>query len=153
MSMITPDLIEAVRKQYVLNWEGIHGIGHWERVSEVGSALAAKTGADLRVVELFAYLHDACRLDDGFDPGHGHRSAEFALSLRGRCFELPDDKFDLLIYAIRSHSGGRLDARVEVGTCWDADRLDLGRVAISPHPDYLSMAAAREAEFFKWAKR
>jgi uncharacterized protein len=35
---------------------------------------------------------------------------------------------------------------VTVSTCWDADRLDLGRVGIEPHPDYLCTAEARHPE-------
>ena len=30
-----------------------------------------------------------------------------------------------------------------VGTCWDADRLDIGRVGIVPHERYMSTAAGR----------
>ena len=30
--------------------------------------------------------------------------------------------------------------------CWDADRLDLARVGIDPHPDYLCTALARRRD-------
>ena len=40
--------------------------------------LAAQTGAALRVVELFAVLHDVKRKHDGQDPEHGLRAADFA---------------------------------------------------------------------------
>ena len=36
------------------------------------------TGADLRVVELFAIFHDACRTGEGVDHGHGRRAARLA---------------------------------------------------------------------------
>ena len=150
-SIVTPALIEAIRRQYKLDWRGIHGQGHWERVRRVGLALAAKTGADVRVVELFAYLHDSCRLNDGRDPEHGRRAALFAATLRGACFDLEDAQFDLLCQAMAGHSDGGLDSRADVGTCWDADRFDLGRVSILPEPRFLSMAAAREEVFFHWA--
>ena len=152
-TIVTPGLIEAIRGQYKLGWRGIHGQGHWDRVRDVGLALAAKTGADARVVELFAYLHDACRLNDGHDRLHGSRAVEFAAELRGRCFELEDAKFELLCQAMAGHTDGRLDERADVGTCWDADRLDLGRVSIRPRPHLLSMAAAREELFFRWATK
>ena len=152
-SIVTPALIGAIRSQYPLDWRGIHGQGHWERVRRVGLALAAKTGADVRVVELFAFLHDSCRLNDGRDPEHGPRAVKFAASLRGAFFDLEDDKFELLCQAMAGHTEGRLDARADVGTCWDADRFDLGRVSISPEPRFFSMPAAREAAFFSWAAR
>ena len=76
-------LIQAIRDQYVLNWHGIHGWDHWMTVWETGKTLANEAGADLRVVELFALIHDSCRLNDGHDPGHGPRAADFAFALSG----------------------------------------------------------------------
>ena len=46
---------------------------------------------------------------------------------------------------------GGTEADVTVQTCWDADRLDLGRVGIRPHPRYLCTPAARSAEVIEWA--
>jgi uncharacterized protein len=40
---------------------------------------------------------------------------------------------------------------VTIRTCWDADRLDLGRVGITPHPEYLRTEVARRAETIAWA--
>jgi uncharacterized protein len=42
---------------------------------------------------------------------------------------------------------------VTVQTCWDADRLDLGRVGKHPHPRYLCTPAARDREVIEWAYR
>jgi uncharacterized protein len=152
-SPITPGLIAAIRAQYRLDWDGIHGWGHWQRVREIGLRLAQRTGADPGVVEIFAYLHDACRQNDDSDPEHGMRAAVFAGTLRGVHFELQDHKFDLLCHAMTGHSMGEVDDRAEVGTCWDADRLDLGRVHITPVAHRLCTSAAREKEFFDWAIR
>ena len=30
-----------------------------------------------------------------------------------------------------------------IGTCWDADRLDIGRVGIIPHERFMSTAAGK----------
>ncbi len=38
-------LLDAVRDRYALDWHGIHGIGHWERVRDNGRRLAGETGA------------------------------------------------------------------------------------------------------------
>jgi uncharacterized protein len=32
-----------------------------------------------------------------------------------------------------------------IGTCWDADRLDLGRVGARPDPKYMSTEARKRA--------
>jgi uncharacterized protein len=38
-----------------------------------------------------------------------------------------------------------------IQACWDADRLDLGRVGTTPDPARLWTAAARDPEMFRWA--
>jgi uncharacterized protein len=141
--VISPRLIDAVREKYRLGWSGIHGVSHWARVRRVGLQLAAVTGARPDVVELFAFLHDSCRHGDGRDPDHGRRAVEFARRLRGECFSLDDEGFALLCEAMEFHSKGLMDADVTVQTCWDADRLDLGRVDIQPEAERLCTEAAR----------
>ena len=46
---------------------------------------------------------------------------------------------------------GRLSRDVTIQACWDADRLDLGRVGERPNPTYLGTKAARDPEFIKEA--
>jgi uncharacterized protein len=144
-------LIETIRKQYVLSWNGIHGISHWTRVRENGLWLAERTGANSQVVELFAYLHDSKRTNDGRDPGHGERAAHLAQSLQGSTIRLSDEDLERLVYACTYHTDGLTEADVTVQTCWDADRLDLGRVGIRPQARYLCTAAAREPGTIEWA--
>ena len=103
------------------------------------------------VVRLFAVLHDSRRVNEATDPDHGPRAAEFALSLRGRLFELPDHEFRLLHRACAGHTHERTHPDVTIQTCWDADRLDLGRVGIMPHPSRLCTEAARRPEMIRWA--
>ncbi|HEX5136248.1 MAG TPA: hypothetical protein VFY93_04695, partial [Planctomycetota bacterium] len=107
------------------------------------------TGARPRVVELFAFLHDARRESDAHDPQHGARAADLARSLAGRSFALDAADLDLLVAACRDHSEGLTEGDVTVQTCWDADRLDLGRVGRRPRPDLLCTAAARD--LIDWA--
>ncbi len=85
------------------------------------------------------------------DPGHGQRGADFAAELRGHIFDLPDDEFYLLYYACSEHTGGKTHGDITVQTCWDADRLDLGRVGIMPHLSKLCTDAAMTPEMIKWA--
>jgi uncharacterized protein len=151
MSLITKDLISALRGQFRLDWEGIHGAPHWERVRANGLRLAAQTGANSRVVEYFAFLHDTQRFNDGSDPGHGGRAADFAATIMGRHVLLTDPELALLQEACRGHSDGLMEADITVMTCWDADRLDLGRVGITPDPDRLCTPAARDPATLDWA--
>jgi uncharacterized protein len=103
---------------------------------------------------LFALFHDSRRLNDGWDPGHGARGAEFAASLRGTAFQLSDDEFALLHYACVWHTKGKSHGNVTIATCWDADRLDLDRVGITPNPKRMctdfgrTIAAAGSVESF-----
>jgi uncharacterized protein len=144
-------VIAAIRKEYVLSWNGIHGISHWTRVHENGLRLAKLTGADPHIVELFAYLHDSKRTNDRRDPGHGQRAALFARALQGSVIRLSDEDLERLVYACAYHTDGLIEADVTVQTCWDADRLDLGRVGIQPRARYLCTSAARNAEMIEWA--
>lgn len=149
--MISSDLIKAIRREYRLGWDGIHGVAHWARVRDIGLRLAEKTGANPRVVELFAFLHDSRRVDDGLDPEHGLRAADFAESLRGHVLHLDDNEISLLSYACRHHTFGRTEGDITVLTCWDADRLDMGRVGIVPRADKLCTPAARDRRMIEWA--
>ena len=51
---------------------------------------------------------------------------------------------DMLVHACEFHSDGLTEADATIQACWDADRLDLGRVGIRPDPRRLCTAAARE---------
>ncbi len=145
------ELIEVIRPQFELDWRGIHGAPHWARVRINGRRLARETGANPRVIDYFAFLHDSRRLHDGFDSEHGQRAARFAQELRDRHLPLDDDEFRLLEIACREHSHGTLNGDITVMTCWDADRLDLGRVGIRPDPERLCTAAARKPTTIEWA--
>ena len=115
--------------------------------------LAEITGADRDVVTLFALFHDSRRLNDGSDWGHGLRGANLAKRLRGSHFELDDARFDLLYRACERHTEGTTDLDISVCTCWDSDRLDLGRVGIEPNPKYLCTDAARSHAIIRWADK
>jgi uncharacterized protein len=137
-------LWQHVAAQFQGGERSVHGPAHWLRVVRNGLLLAERTGADQNVVQLFALFHDSCRINDGHDPQHGQRGAELAATLRGSHFELPDSAFELLHHACTWHTDGLHHADPTIGTCWDADRLDLGRVGIMPHERYMSTEFGRE---------
>jgi len=150
--MIEKQLIKIIRAQFKLDWHGIHGANHWSRVRENGLRLAESTGARIGVVELFAFLHDSRRMNDDLDPEHGGRAVAFARDLREQgIIELSDSDFELLDLACAKHSDGQTSADVTVQTCWDADRLDLGRVGQRPHPHYLCTDEAKNPSIIEWA--
>ena len=145
-SLITQRLIRFARREFRLDWNGIHGAPHWARVRHNGLLLAEHTGANTRVVEYFAFLHDLGRRNDHHDPQHGRRAAAIAERIAGDLIEVTELELALLQEACMGHSDGHLVADVTVMTCWDADRLDLGRVGIRPDPRRLCNARARERE-------
>jgi len=151
--MVPQDLIDKVQTGFALHLDGIHGIAHWRRVHANGLRLAELTGADPVIVALFAFLHDSKRMNDGRDPQHGARAAQFAAGLRDSLLTLNDEEFELLRYACEYHTDGLIEAHVTVQTCWDADRLDLGRIGVRPDPHRLCTSAAREASMIEWAYR
>jgi uncharacterized protein len=151
LAMPTVDLIRVIRRQYRLSWRGIHGVVHWARVLENGARLAGLTGARMEVVQLFALFHDSGRFNEDYDPDHGQRGAELATALRGTAFQLTDDDFELLRTACIDHTKGKTTGDVTVLTCWDADRLDLGRVGIRPHPKLLCTDAGKAPAMISWA--
>lgn len=113
--------------------------------------IAKASGADLEVVELFAFLHDSQRVEDGTDPEHGSRAAEYALSKHGVLFHLEPDQLQALVTACRGHTHERFTNSVTVQTCWDADRLDLFRVGVRPDRYYLGTPAARDTMLMRAA--
>lgn len=124
---------------------GIHGDAHWRRVGEAGLFLAEREGVSSHVVLLFAILHDCRRENDGHDPGHGPRAAALAEQIGHEPLGLAAEELATLAHAMREHDRGRVTRDRLVGACWDADRLDLHRVGITPNPRLLSTATAREA--------
>jgi len=146
----TARLVVYLRAHFRLDWDGIHGAPHWARVKRIGLKLAAITSADPGVVSLFAFLHDSCRINDRRDPGHGLRASLLVQRLQGDLFRLSPGQLDQLIVACAGHSAGQLIADMTVQTCWDADRLDYGRLGVRPDPQYLGTEAARSGEFLEW---
>jgi uncharacterized protein len=151
VSATTPELVRAILERYRLPLDGVHGPSHWARVSENGLRLARLTGADPEVIELFAVFHDALRENESISPDHGRRAAELADELHKDLFTVTDEAFDQLREACSLHTDGLTEAHVTVQTCWDADRLDLGRVGIPPDRYRLCTDAARDPTMMRWA--
>jgi uncharacterized protein len=123
-----------------------HGPAHWQRVKKNAVLLAGATpGCDVAVARAFAILHDCCRRNEGRDPDHGARAAEFARKLAARgVLDLDPGQLAILNCAMQHHTGGQVSCDPTIGVCWDADRLDLPRVGIAPSAELLSTQYAKE---------
>jgi uncharacterized protein len=122
----------------------IHGPSHWLNVDTAGCLICRDTDADLLVVRYFAYLHDAYRVDDGWDRWHGPRSADRLADLPEELLVLDRQQMSLLEYSIRYHTDGHTSNDPTIGACWDSDRLDLGRVGIVPCQTLMSTQPGRQ---------
>jgi uncharacterized protein len=150
-----------VRRHRMEPW-GMHGLAHWWRVRHNGLLVADAMGASRRVVTLFAIFHDSHRMDDGIDPLHGPRAAEWLAEVRehradanprdvaeraaaaaphGACevtrrtiHALDDHEFESLRLACELHTRKLHHDNPSVAACFVADRLDLSRVGFRPDP-------------------
>lgn len=137
--------------RFQLDSGSIHGPSHWLRVLAIGRKLTAAVGISPRVVEYFALLHDLCRVNDGRDPDHGPRAARFAQDHQREWIDLADLEFQQLLHAITHHTRGQMHEDPVIQSCWDADRLDLGRVGIRPDTQWLGTKAAHDPAMIAWA--
>ena len=146
----------------------VHGPRHWARVRRFGALLATRVAlpAEARAcVELFAWLHDLAREDDGASRRHAVDGAEqIDAVLPEIAGPLSPDQIETIRVAIRYHSDGMVAARAweagafdgigwprdlavaTVGCCWDADRLDLPRVGVVPTEAFMSTPVWREVQ-------
>lgn len=122
---------------------GDNGPAHWDRTWENAKLLIPITKANPTVVQLFCYLHDCCTVHDGHEPEHGPAGAFFIEQNRKLFFFLSEQEFTLLVDACAGHSFHQFSKYPTIATCWDADRLDLGRFGIYPREEFFSTEAAK----------
>jgi len=134
--VIRPEIFDLLRRESKFFTSPIHGIYHWRTVERNGHYLAQHTGADTKVISYFSHFHDCMRENENIDPKHGHRGALFAEEHKSS-LGLTDSQFDMFMRACKGHTHGRRTSCATVATCWDADRLDIGRVGITPDSSYL----------------
>ena len=135
---------QTVLSDTTVEVESIHGPSHWVRVERNGLYIARQNSADQRVVKLFALFHDCMRLNDDDDPEHGLRAKEYILTIAHKLTSLEEAAIAQLCYACEWHTDQQHHDDITIGTCWDADRLDLSRVGILPSADYLNTETAKK---------
>lgn len=137
MTIDYEQLWHNVTQQFQLGPGSDHGPNHWRTVEKTGLHLAASNSADPTVVRLFALFHDSRRESEGYDPLHGQRGAELAISLNGNLYQVDESQLELLVLACELHHQGAMTDDPTLGACFDADRLDLVRVGVRPDPKRL----------------
>ena len=115
-----------------------HGIEHWDRVAKFGEMLYVDS-VDMNVVVAFAYLHDAERINNYIDDMHGQRASMLVDSIRHNYLrDFNDEQVSLLKRACELHTLKHRTGNITIDTCFDADRLDLPRVGITPEPERMA---------------
>lgn len=123
-----------------------HGEQHWKAVAWTGLGLAPQVeGCDAELVLLFALFHDSQRINEFRDPEHGLRGGQLAQDMSGD-LQLDEQRLARLVDACTRHDKGEIADDPTIAVCWDADRLNLWRVYITPDPRLLSTKAARDPE-------
>ena len=133
-----------VLKDTSVEYYSIHGPEHWARVERNGLYVAEKTGADKMIVQLFAVFHDCMRWNDSVDPGHGLRGAEYAAQIKNEFINISPNDFDKFYYACEWHTDKQTTDDITVAACWDADRLDIGRVGYILDHGFMNSKIAQE---------
>ena len=136
-------LREYAIKHSKLGDYSVHGISHWDRVARNADALMT-SDIDALVVKAFAYIHDVERINESDDWQHGSRAALLVDEIRSsELVFLNNQEIEQLKEACRLHTLRHRTDDSTVNACFDADRLDLGRVGITPNPDKMATIQGR----------
>lgn len=124
-----------------------HGPRHWRDVARIAHAIIRADESDRYdpvVAFLFAALHDTQRENEYRDPKHGERAAGLARHMKRQgILPLDDEQFKVLNLALENHDSGTLGVQDTIGLCFDADRLTLPRVGITPKLKFMSTGIVR----------
>lgn len=150
-------LLDAVIEQHKLDLTiSCHGPRHWFRVIDNGLRLCKKhKDVNPDIIIAFGLLHDSARTHDGHCEVHGTDAIGVARDLR-ELIPLNDRDFLSLCVACGNHTRAHPNPKknrikTEILICWDADRLDLERVGITPDNRYLFTDAAKKPGIQEWS--
>lgn len=139
---------ERLREFCVQRWPdslGVtHGVDHWDRVAIFGRMLFVD-GVDMEVVMAFAYLHDSERINNDIDENHGERASKLIDAIRyTELNELNDEQISILKRACKLHNKELRTGNLTIDVCFDADRMDLIRVGITPSSNRMATRIGAE---------
>ena len=152
MPLNLPLILHTVLEDYTLPWNGFHGVAHWARVLENGLRLAEEIGCRHRGGPALCRAARLPAVQRAPRPGaRPARCGARAVASGRRISSSPISTSGCCIAPALGHTHERTHPDVTIQTCWDADRLDLGRVGMMPDPRYLSTEIARRQETIWWA--
>lgn len=144
--VVPKKVIKKLKEQFFLDFESeMHGFSHWCRVLENGLIISSINGANKNVIIAFSLFHDLCRLTENReDIEHGLRASIVLEDFKDQ-INLTEEEFLTVVEACKNHSNAMKTDNKDIGTCWDADRLDLLRVGIYPDKKYLSTSIGNDS--------
>jgi HD superfamily phosphodiesterase len=132
-SILVREILPKLHRFRLLNDLNHHGAAHVYRVCLYAEILAWEYQADPFAATLAAYCHDAGRLQDGTESGHGAQSWE---KCEGIIRPLVNtQQAESIKNGIILHTEGQTSRDPLIAALWDADRIDLIRFG---HPPILS---------------
>jgi uncharacterized protein len=134
--IVPKSVLKQIVDDFYIKQSYIHGTPHWSRVFYYGHYLSELNAEDKEVAAFFSIFHDSKRFNDGEDPEHGLRGAEFFREFDKIIHMKPEQK-EIIYEACKVHNYQKHHDSLEVGLCLDSDRLDLWRVGIIPDNEYL----------------
>ena len=133
---MNPEDIKTIAQELLASDASSHGWDHAERVWNLCRHIGRAEGADLRILQLAAYLHDIGRPEEKASGGevcHAVAGAERARTIleENRCDR---ETVERVVHCIASHRfrrNGEQPATLEARILFDADKLDaIGAVGI-----------------------
>lgn len=120
--------IESAAKKYFINIHGCHDWSHVERVRKLALKIGRIEGADLRVVEVAALLHDIGRREEDLSKGlvcHAEKSVEKSRKLLAK-YKFTKKDTENILHSILSHRfrNSHEPQTIEAKVLFDADKLD-----------------------------
>jgi uncharacterized protein len=140
--------IETEAKKHFKSIHGCHDWSHVERVRKSALKIGRAEGADLRVVEIAALLHDIGRREEDLSKGlicHAEKSAEKSRKLLAK-YKFTKKDTENILHSILSHRfrNNHEPLTIEAKVLFDADKLDsIGAIGLGRSFQFAGEAGAR----------
>jgi len=128
--------IQAAARQFFQKSPPSHDWSHTQRVLQICNYIGKEEGANLRILELAALLHDIARREEDSSKGqvcHAQRGAELAENILHQ-YNIDEDTINQVKHCINAHRfrNRKLAATIEAKVLFDADNLDaMGAIGIA----------------------
>ena len=149
--------LDSLLYKAAVDFNGVHGFAHWRAIYRNGIKLFPEI--DKTLLFYFSVFHDFFRNNDFSDKAHGKRALvalpliKENLKMKGKDKSKIQEQLDILAFTFEHHDDNPeeynaienpLKDNTTVRILIDADRLDLGRVGITPLSEYLLTEQGKE---------